>query len=262
MRDDLVIGSDETRLRQAGFRWGSKGTHTSRTIMLDELRAVFGACGANATRTEYLAAIQDDNCLGKRTTSTRKLSGQRLSELYALDPDVPLFVAMRICWYADPEGQPLIAILMSLARDPLLRSTAATVLDMRAGEELARQRFTDAIDHVVGSRLNEETVDKVVRNTASSWTQSGHFTGRGRKIRRRVAATAASTAFALLIGYVTGTRGAPLFESLWARVLDASNTELVQLAADARRLGLLDFTHSGGIIDLGFSRLLPRAEKR
>src|SRR2546422_11743918 len=83
--------ADEVRLRDAGFRWGQKGTHTSRTIMLDELRAVLASCRPGATRDDYLAAIHEDNRLGKRTTATRKLSGQRLSELYALDPEMPLF---------------------------------------------------------------------------------------------------------------------------------------------------------------------------
>ena len=36
-------------------------------------------------------AIIDQNCLGKQTVSTRKLTCQRLSELYGLDPSIPLF---------------------------------------------------------------------------------------------------------------------------------------------------------------------------
>src|ERR1051325_8349620 len=138
--------ADEVRLRGAGFRWGDKGTHTSRTIMLDELRAVLAACRPDATRDDYLAAIHEDNCLGKRTGATRKLSSQRLSELYALDPDVPLFRVMRRCWYADPDGQAVVALLLALARDPLLRASAPPVLRMRSGEELARQQMTDAIN--------------------------------------------------------------------------------------------------------------------
>src|SRR5207253_3836742 len=132
--------ADEVRLRGAGFRWGEKGTHTSRTIMLDELRAVLGACRGDATRDDYFAAIHKDNCLGKRTGATRKLSGQRLSELYALDPDVPLFRIMRRCWYADRDGQAILALLLALARDPLLRASARPVLRMQPGEELARQQ--------------------------------------------------------------------------------------------------------------------------
>jgi hypothetical protein len=261
---DLQLGGkvDETRLRNVGFRWGNKGTHTSRTIMLDELRAVLGNCLPNAARDEYLTAIQEDNCLGKRTAATRKLSSQRLSELYALDPKVPLFRVMRRCWYADRDGHTVLALLLALARDPLLRVTAPPVLRMRPGEELARQQITDALNRAVGSRLSESTLDKVVRNTASSWTQSGHLKGRGRKIRQSVTPRAATTAYALLLGYLTGTRGAALFESLWAQVLDAPVGQLINLATDARRLGFLDMRQSGGVIDVSFSQLLGQSERR
>ncbi len=253
---------EETRLRDAGFRWGEKGTHTSRTIMLDELRALLASCPPNATRDDYLAAIREDNCLGKRTAATRKLSSQRLSELYALDPEVPLFWVMRRCWYADSAGRAVLALLLALARDPLLRASAPPVLRMRPGEELARQQMTDALNRAVGNRLSESTLDKVVRNAASSWTQSGHLKGRGRKVRQTVTPTAATTAFALLLGHLAGKRGLTLFESLWAQVLDSPVGELVHLAMDARRLGFLDMRQSGGVIDVAFSRLLAADERR
>jgi hypothetical protein len=247
---------DEAPLRDAGFRWGQKGTHTSRTIMLDELRSLLSSCRPEATRDEYLSAIQDDNCLGKRTAATRRLSGQRLSELYGLDPEILLFRVMRRCWYADSNGQAMLALLLALARDPLLRITAPPILRMRPGEELARQQLTDALHREVSGRLSESTLDKVVRNAASSWTQSGHLKGRGRKIRQRVVPTPVTTAYAMFLGYTAGVRGASLFQSLWARVLDAPAGELIQLGMDARRLGLLDMSQSGGVIDVSFLRLL------
>ena len=39
--------------------------------------------------------------------------------------------------------------------------------------ELARQQITDALSRAVGDRLSDSTLDKVVRNAASSWTQAG-----------------------------------------------------------------------------------------
>ena len=73
----------------AGFRLGAKGTHTSRTIMLAELEAVLAAAGARAARAGYAAAIVEANCLSKPTAATRRLSCQRLRELYGLDPRLP-----------------------------------------------------------------------------------------------------------------------------------------------------------------------------
>jgi hypothetical protein len=230
--------------------------------MLAELRLLLSHCRPDATRSEYISAIREDNCLGKRTATTRKSSSQRLSELYALDPDVPLFRIMRRCWYADQNGQALLAMLLALARDPLLRVTASRVLQMHPGEELARPRIADSLNRAVGGRLNEGTLASAVQNVASSWTQSGHLRGRSRKIRQRVAPTAVAVAYALLLGYLAGTRGAALFESLWAQVLDAPANELIRLAQDARRLGLLDVSRAGDVIDVSVSRLLSHDERR
>lgn len=230
--------------------------------MLAELRAVLGSCRPDASRDDYLAAIQDDNCLGKRTAATRKMSSQRLSELYALDPDVPLFRVLRRCWYADRDGQAILALLLALARDPLLQASAPPVLRMQPGEELARQQLTDALQRAAGRRLSPSTLDKVVRNVASSWTQAGHLRGRGRKVRQTVTPTAASTAFALLLGYLAGKRGTALFESIWAQVLDAPADKLMALARDARRLGFLNMSQLGGVIEVRFAGLLATDEGR
>ena len=254
--------TEETRLRNAGFRWGKKGTHTSRTIMFDELQTLLAHCQPDASPNDYATAVIENNCLGKRTVATRKLSLQRLSELYALDANVLLFRNMRNFSYADRSGQTILALLLALARDPLLRVTAPPVLRMRPGEELVRQPLIDALNRAVGSRLSESTLDKVVRNAASSWTQSGHLKGRNRKLRQRVTPTAASAAYALLLGHLTGTRGSALFETMWTQVLDAPPDELVNLATDARRLGFLDMSQSGGVVEVAFTRLLTSDERR
>ena len=86
-------------LKQAslwGFRSGDRGTHTSRTIMLDELSQLMGAVPGEVSRQEYVDAIARDNCLGKRTAATRQNSLQRLTELYGLDGRLLLFRAVRV----------------------------------------------------------------------------------------------------------------------------------------------------------------------
>lgn len=254
--------AEEIFLHNAGFRWGKKGTHTSRTIMLDELQTLLACCQQDASPEDYTTAIIEDNCLGKRTVATRKLTFQRLSELYALDSQIPLFKIMRYFWYADSSRQEIFPLLLALARDPLLRATALTIMRMRPGEELARQPLIDALNHAAGNRLSENTLDKVVRNAASSWTQSGHLKGRNRKVRQRITPTSASTTYALLIGYLTGVRGPALFETCWAQVLDEPPEELMRLAMDARRLGFLEMNQSGGVVEVAFSRLLSPVDRR
>lgn len=244
--------------KRSGFRFGDKGTHTSRTIMLDELSHLLTIIPGEVPRTAYADAVVDDNCLGKRTTATRKLSLQRLSELYGLDPTIPVFRILRDLWSHHEKSRPLMAVLVALARDPLLHCTAPTVLNIPVGEELSRQRLKENLSDALAHRLNDSILDKVCRNTASSWTQSGHLQGRVRKIRHRVEATPAACTLALLLGYMLGRRGHLLFETPWTAVLDTPAHELIDIAMDAKRLGLLDLKQSGSMIDVSFPQLLGR----
>ena len=168
--------------------------------MVQEMTYLLAATGVSATRDDYVRAVIEDNCLGKRTAASRRLSLQRLTELYGLDRRLLLFRALRGLWERHESSRPLLALLLALARDPLLRETATAVLRTPYGHEFARQPMTEAVSQVAGDRLNEAILDKVVRNASSSWTQSGHLRGRSRKTRQRVRATAAATAYALLLG--------------------------------------------------------------
>ena len=157
--------------------------------MLREFTELMAAVPRNAVRDDYTTAIVDENVLGKRTHATRKSSRQRLSELYGLDPGIPLFRVLRHLWSVDAPGRPLLAFLCALARDPLLRATSAPVLALSVEEELVRSELFDTLREAVGPRMNDSILDKVVRNVASSWTQAGHLSGHVRKVRRRVAPT-------------------------------------------------------------------------
>ena len=244
-----------------GFRSGERGTHTSRTIMLDELSQLLASVPPVANSKDYADAVKLDNCLGKRTAANRTISLQHLKELYGLDPRLILFRVFKDLWNRYESSRPVLALLLALARDPLFQATATSVLKTPYGDEFSRQPMKDALSDVTGDRLNQETLDKVVRNAASSWTQSGHLRGRGRKVRERVRATAPATAYALLLGFATGRRGPLLFEAPWCAVLDASNDETVELALDAKRLGLLDLKQSGSMIDVSFLAMLTGTER-
>ena len=163
-----------------GFRSGDRGTHTSRTIMLDELSHLLDAALGEVSREDYANVVMEHNCLGKRTASTRKLSLQRLTELYGLDTQLILFRVLRNLWGRHEGSRPLLAMSLALARDPLLRATATAVIRTPYGHEFARQSMKDALSEAVGERLNDATFDKVVRNASSvvdairplSWTRA------------------------------------------------------------------------------------------
>ncbi len=261
MTETQLIFYPSTRGRgpaiEAGFRFGHIGTHTSRTIMLDELGATFEAVPPEAKPSDYAAAIIDANCLGKRTVATRRLSVQRLRELYALDASVPMFRILRRLWETDVPGRPLAALLSSLARDPLLMATAETVLVLVDGEEYQRAAMRDAVEKAVGERMNESTIDKVVRNAASSWSQSGHLVGRTFKFRRAVQPTPAVVAFALYLAHAAGFHGESMLSTGWLKVLDCGSSSALELATAAKRMGLLDLRMAGDVFDLNVDRLDP-----
>jgi hypothetical protein len=238
-----------------GFRRGAVGTHTSRTIMLAELSALFDAVPATATTADVAGAIKASNILGKSTTSTRRLTNQRLTELYALDPQVILYRILRRLWQIDVAGRPLLAILCAIARDPLLAASASAVAPLANDAEFLRSPMKEAIRADVDDRLNDSILDKVVRNAASSWTQSGHLVGRTIKKRSKVKATAGATALALYLAHAAGFRGQQIFTSGWAKLLDADAAALRNLALDAKRAGLIDLRIAGEVLDISFARL-------
>ena len=258
----MFLVSETPNTSRFGFRFGDKGPHTSRTIMLAELEQVLAVVPSESERNDYGKAIVEENAAGKQTASTRKLTDQRLGELYALDPAVPIFRILRRLWDIDVCSHPLLALLCALARDPLLRATVPPVLAMAPGTELARQHLTDAVRDAVGRRLNESILDKVVRNAASSWTQSGHLKGRVRKVRQRISPTPGSIAYALALGYLLGHRGQRLLETLWAKALDVSSAKVLGLAHDAKRMGLLDIKQAGEIVEISFPTLLTAEERQ
>ena len=108
LRDYKFVPTDghSTLAIAAGFRFGAKGTHTSRTIMLAELTTLLQTTSRLSDRAEYASAIIEANRLAKRTVSTRRLTNQRLAELYGLDPSIPLFRVLRKLWDTDGAGRP------------------------------------------------------------------------------------------------------------------------------------------------------------
>lgn len=251
---------ETAKAQKLGFRFGARGTHTSRTMMLDDLTAVLSVTAADAARDDYIRAIIDDNCLGKQTVSTRRLSKQRMAELYALDPAVPLFAALRYAWEIDRAGRPLIAFLCAVARDPMLAATIPSVLPLAPGAEFRRDDMRFALRQAVGERLSDSILDKVVRNAGSSWTQSGHLEGRTFKRRQRVQPTPGAVAYALYLAHIAGFRGMDLFSSGWLGLLDCAPALAQDLSLEAKRMQLLDLRISGNVVAIRFPQMDPAYE--
>jgi len=230
--------------------------------MLAELDELLAVVPHGAHREAYANAIIHENVLAKATAATRRWTYQRLRELYGLNPGLPLFRVFRHLWAADEAGRPLLALLCALARDPLLRATATAVLPLRSGAELVRGTLIDILREAVGSRLNDAVLDKVARNAASSWSQSGHLAGRMRKLRQRVSPTPGSMAMVLWLGVLEDLSGPSLLASRWSRVLDRAAPELLPVALEAKRLGLIRARLGNGVIEMDTGPLVEPAVTR
>jgi len=244
-----------------GFREGDRGTHTSRTIMLAELNLLFSDLPATATREEYRDAVISRNILGKKTSSTRKLSFQRMSELYALNPDVPIYRYFRFLWSLDEPGRPLIAFLVASARDPLLKKTTKAVLGAAIGDRVTKEALETELAETLSNRLNPSIINKVARNARSSWTQAGYLSGRRVKVRSLPNVTMGCVAMALFLGYLTGKRAQRLLTTEWVKLLRIPNDTVIDLTAAAARRGWLDYRSAGGYIEVRYPEILSQEEE-
>lgn len=256
----------ETRKSKApdalGFREGTSSVHTSRTMMLAELSLVLEHVEKNATADEYIAAVVDHNVLGKPTQTTRKWSAKRLTELYGLDQNRAVFRLLRHFWEADHSARPMMAYLAASARDPLLRAATPFVISLPVGDAFYKTHAASFLMELYPARFKPTTLLSTSRNLASSWTQAGYLAGRRNKKRTLQVVTPLVATYAFLLGYLSGTRGKMLFDTIWIQMLDRTASEIVDLATDASRQGWLNYKASGSVVEITFPNLLtPKEEK-
>ena len=256
-----IESKHNNKLERLGFSYERGGAHTSRTMMLVELRALLAFVDVtNAARADYLEAIQTANCLGKRSGKTRALTVRHLADLYALDPSLLVFRALRFFWQRDVDGQPLLAALCAYSRDPILRATAPFVLGFLEGAVVTREAMEEFIDTQEPGRFSKATLKSTAQNINSSWTQSGHLAGRVRKVRARAVATPGTVSLALLLGYISGLRGESLLKSDFTRMLDCSFEKTIELAEDASRRGWISLKRVGQVVEVLFPNLITAQE--
>ena len=244
---------------RAGFREGEKGTHTSRTSMVAELTDLLAVAPDATTRTEFTRAIVEENALGKATLATRKLTAQRLAELYGLDDGIPLFRLLRGLWKLDHDARPVLATLVALARDPILRASAPAVARLSPGDAPSKDDVMGVVREATGSRFNGDVLGKIARNVLASWTKSGHLAGRAAKVRHRLSPSTYAVALAIHLAGLAGYVPAHVLGSGWLAILDLDETRATEAARDAHQRGLIDYRAGTGVVELSTTRLIALA---
>ena len=262
IQDPCPAGRREELLTKLGFRFGHNGPHAARTMMLDDLRRLLGEVAPEAGRAEYASAVIDANGLGKPTRKARELALRHLATLYALEPSNPVFRALRRLWPLNAAAQPLLALVVALARDPLLRTSRAVVLAQPVAAPVPRELFEAHLRASCPDRFSPASLKSFAQNVAGTWTASGHLQGRVRKIRFAVRAQPESITLLLFLGYLEGRSGQRLFSSEWMGLIDGSPLELEALANAASHRGLLVFMNAGGVREVRFPGYLTLEEER
>jgi hypothetical protein len=206
-----VSEAKEVLLSKLGFRFGINGPHAARTMMLDDLRALLASVPLAAFRADYAKVVVEQNILGKPTKKARELAFRHLTALYGLDPGVPVFRAFRRLWPLSEDGQPLLSLLVALARDPLLRSTQDFVLTKEQGAVILRTDLEDRLAADQPHRFSPASLKSFAQNVNGTWTAAGFLTGRIRKTRSSPMVTPAVVALCLFLGFLEGLSGQRLF---------------------------------------------------
>lgn len=239
-------------LETFGLKFSSGGAHISRTMMLAELDAVLAAVPISSGVADYRDAILQRNVLGKTTDSTRQKSMRHLRELYALDEATPIFGLLRRLAPLDVASLPLLALQVAWSRDPLLRATTSVIMDASEGDRLEPGSLSHALESSFPDQYSELNRNKIARNAASSWTQSGHLAGRTNKTRQRIKPTAVAVTMALFLGDIAGYHGAAVFSNPWCRLLDLNPDRARAMGQEAHRAGLLNLRAVGEVVELSF----------
>jgi hypothetical protein len=242
--------------KQFGFVTTGMGAHTGRTMMFRDLCALMSGSTPENSLQDYHNAVLTENILLKPTGSARYEGFRRLKQLYGLDQRITVFRSLRLLWEQDPEAQPMLALLCAVARDPLLRATVGTVISLQEGMTMTAPVFAQIIRDQFPDRLTETTLASIGRNIASSWVQSGHFTGNSEKTRKLIQSCPIVTAYALFLAYLCDVRGDALFDTPWSSLLDTPKHILYEQAQQASQQGWLEYRHSGTITDITFRHLL------
>lgn len=252
----------ESVLQRLGFSFERGGAHTARTMMLDELTRLIAYVGdSEAALTTYMTACVHDNCLGKQSGKTRLLTYRHLVDLYSLDTTKLVFRSLLYLWSRDEEARPFLAMLCTFVRDGVFRASAKFIQEVPVGATIKRQTLEQFIDDLEPGRFSAATLKSVAQNINSSWTQSGHESGRAVKTRTQAMPTPGAVAYALLLGYVTGVRGYSLFETEYVKALDCSTEVAIALSEQASRRGWIVVRRIGDVIDVSFQNLLTTEER-
>ncbi|WP_150138108.1 DUF1819 family protein [Candidatus Enterovibrio escicola] len=246
---------EENTLSQIGFKFGKNGAHSARSMMIEELKELLFARDESATKKDYEDDIINFNILHKPTEKSRSLTFRHLVDLYGMSMDVPLFNVFRKWWELSEDAQPMLALQLAIARDPILRNSASVILPLQLGEHLPRETVEQHLAKDDPNRFSAASLKSFAQNINGTWTQAGYLEGKAKKYRIQPKASYVNLAYALFLAYCHGLTGQRMFDSFWCQMLSQDKEHLYDLAHRASLRGLINFKQVSDIIEVTFPNI-------
>jgi len=251
---------EENTLSQIGFKFGKNGAHSARSMMIEELKELLFARDESATKKDYQDDIINFNILHKPTEKSRSLTFRHLVDLYGISMDIPLFNIFRKWWELSEDAQPMLALQLAVARDPILRNSAHVILPLQVGEHLSRETVEQHLAKEDPERFSAASLKSFAQNINGTWTQANYLEGKTKKYRSQPKATYVNIAYALFLAHSHGLSGQRLFDSFWCKMLSQDKEHLFELAHRASLRGLINFKQVSEVIEVTFPNIeLPNA---
>ncbi|MCB1192725.1 MAG: hypothetical protein H7A23_06760 [Leptospiraceae bacterium] len=165
-------------------------------------------------------------------------------------------------WNCDTDGRRLLAFLLAYFRDFYVRISIPFILDIPYGEILSVEYLIEKLRYKTYENITEKTLQSLVRNLRSTFSQSGHLTGKVKKTRINPSLSSGAISFALLLGYLEGMRGELLFQSEYMKSIECSPERGYNFAYDASSRGWLDFKKAGNIVEVSFSNFTKQKRNK
>lgn len=232
--------------------------------MVPELTALLAVAPQDADAEAFRHLAIDQDALHKASVANRTKTFGFLRALYGLRPSLPLFREFRRLSVLSPGDIPLLAGLLALAREPVLRACMAMVLGTPIGKTLGRNDFEAWIREFAPARFSHAMYVSFSHNLYASFFQLGYLgeaVGR-RRLRQRASAQPGSAAYAAFLDWLTGLNGLSILDAPYSRTLQLSKAEHLAALSSAGQRGLMRVAHAGGVLQLDFSTWLHPGEAR
>jgi len=170
-----------------------------------------------------------------------------------------LFNVFRQWWEFSEEAQPILALQLAVARDPILRNSANIILPLQVGEHLPRETVEQHLAHDDPDRYSPASLKSFAQNINGTWTQASYLEGKTKKYRAQPKATYVNIAYALFLAHCHGLSGQRMFDSFWCQMLSQDKKHLFELAHRASLQDLINFKQISEVIEVTFPNIeLPK----